>query len=74
MQIRMIISIFKQGERVKIIGEGENPRKIYHIKKISKHHNEMILYILESEDNLVSRLYYETNYSHLEKIELSKVS
>lgn len=72
-KLEMTLSIFKRGERVKIVSDGEDPRKTYIIKKISKYHNETALYILESEDNLVSQLYYETNSSCLERIEDVKV-
>lgn len=70
----MTISVFKLGERVKIIGESEDPNKIYSIKRISKYHNEITLYILESESNQISRLYYETEDSSLERITVTKVS
>jgi hypothetical protein len=64
----MTTLVFKPGERVKIVDEMEDPHKIYNIKKISQYQNKIILYILESESNLVSRLYYETKHSSLERI------
>ncbi len=69
----MTISIFKTGERVRIIGEKEDSSKIYNIKKISKYQNEITLYILESESNQISRLYYETKKSSLERINSAKI-
>lgn len=71
-RLGMALSAFKRGERVKIVGDGEDPHRIYNIKKIAKYHDETTLYILESEDNLVSRLYYETNNSCLERISDTK--
>ena len=69
----MTLSIFKRGERVKIVEDGEDPHKVYNIKKISKYHDETTLYILESEDTLISRLYYETDSSCLERISDIKI-
>lgn len=63
-----MFSTFKLGERVKIIGIGEDPNRIYHIKKISKSHDGITLYILESESDSISRLYYETEDSRLERL------
>jgi hypothetical protein len=67
-KLEMALSVFKHGERVKIIGSREDPYKIYHIKKISKSHNGITLYILESETESISRLYYETKESALERL------
>jgi len=64
----MALSVFKNGERVKIVGQGEDPHKIYYIRKISKSHEGITLYILESETDSISRLYYETEDSALERI------
>ncbi|MGI0092607.1 MAG: hypothetical protein ACREA8_00735 [Nitrosotalea sp.] len=72
-KLDMTISIFKPGERVKIIGEKEDSHKIYNIKKISRYQNEITLYILESEFNQISRLYYETKNSSLERIYSAKI-
>lgn len=69
----MTFSIFKLGERVKIIEDGEDPHRVYNIKKISKYHDETALYILESEDSLISRLYFETDSSCLERISDIKI-
>jgi hypothetical protein len=69
----MTLSVFKHGERVKIIGEGEDPYKIYQIKKISRSDEGIILYILESEKDSISRLYYETEDSALERLASSQI-
>jgi hypothetical protein len=64
----MVFSVFKYGERVKIVGLGEDHYRIYRIKKISKSHDGITSYILESEIDSISRLYYETDDSALERL------
>ncbi len=64
----MVFSVFKHGERVKIVGLGEDPYRIYRIKKISRSHDGITVYILESEIDSISRLYYETEDSALERL------
>jgi len=61
------MSVFKSGERVRIIEDTES--KVYKIKKIKKVRNGGILYLLKSlEKNSVMRLYYENKKLLLERI------
>jgi hypothetical protein len=61
------MSVFKNGERVRIIEDNES--KIYKIKKIKKIRSGGILYLLKSlEENSVMRLYYENRKLLLERI------
>jgi hypothetical protein len=67
-KLKMTLSVFKHGERVKIVGRSEDPNRIYQIKKISKSQTGIILYLLESETDFISHLYCETEYSALERL------
>jgi hypothetical protein len=61
------MSVFKNGERVRIVEDNES--KVYKIKKIKKVRNGGILYLLKSlEENSVMRLYYENKKLLLERI------
>ena len=61
------MSVFKNGERVRIIEDNES--KVYKIKKIKKIRKGGILYLLKSlEENSVMRLYYENKKLLLERI------
>lgn len=61
------MSVFKSGERVRIIEDNES--KVYKIKKIKKVKRGGILYLLKSlEENSVMRLYYENKKLLLERI------
>ena len=61
------MSVFKSGERVRIVEDNES--KVYKIKKIKKVRNGGILYLLKSlEKNSVMRLYYENKKLLLERI------
>ena len=65
----MKLSVFKQGEHVRIIEKGKTNNAVYMIRKIFKSRNDKILYLLDSENESVSRLYYETKNSALERLE-----
>ena len=61
------MSVFKNGERVRIVEDYES--KVYKIKKIKKVRNGGILYLLKSlEENSIMRLYYENKKLLLERI------
>ncbi|MFZ0184170.1 MAG: hypothetical protein WBV92_02155 [Nitrosotalea sp.] len=61
------MSVFKSGERVRIVEDNES--KVYKIKKIKKIRKGGILYLLKSlEKNSVMRLYYENKKLLLERI------
>ena len=61
------MSIFKSGERVRIVEDDET--KIYKIKKIKKIRKGGILYLLKSlEENSVMRIFYENKKFLLERI------
>jgi len=63
------MSVFKSGERVRIVGADELT-KVYKIKKIKKVRKGGILYLLKSlEKNSIMRLYYENKRLLLERIE-----
>ena len=62
------MSVFKRGERVRIIESGKIPQKTYIIKKIFESDDGQILYLLKSERDPGLRLYYETEESGLERI------
>ena len=61
------MSVFKSGERVRIVEDDES--KIYKIKKIKKIRKGGILYLLKSlEENSVMRIFYENKKFLLERI------
>jgi hypothetical protein len=61
------VSVFKSGERVRIVEDDEF--KVYKIKKIKKIRRGGILYLLKPlEENSVMRLYYENKKLLLERI------
>jgi transcription antitermination factor NusG len=57
----------KKGDHVKII-ELEYSNTIYKIKKLKKSEDGTKLYLLKSESSPISLLYYESEDSHLEKV------
>lgn len=62
------MSVFKNGERVRIVGTNES-NKVYKIKKIKRVRKGGILYLLKSlEKNSIMRLYYENKKLLLERI------
>jgi len=61
---------FKKGDFVRIIDSEKNSDIIYKIKKMKKSHDGTKLYLLRSTSRKISLLYYESSYSHLEKVEL----
>lgn len=63
-----IMSVFRRGERVRIVETGKTSQKTYTIKKIFKSEDGITLYLLKSEKDLTMRLYYETEESGLERI------
>lgn len=62
------MSIFKRGEKVRIIESGKIPQKTYIIKKIFESGDGPTLYLLKSERDPGLRMYYETEESGLERI------
>ncbi|TSA17930.1 MAG: hypothetical protein D4R72_03335 [Nitrosopumilales archaeon] len=61
------MSVFKSGERVRIVKDNES--KVYKIKKIKKVRRGGILYLLKSlEKNSIMRLYYENKKLLLERV------
>jgi hypothetical protein len=62
------MSVFKRGERVRIIESGKNTKKTYIIKKIFESDDGMPLYLLKSETDPALRLYHETKESGLERL------
>lgn len=59
---------FNVGDRVKI-NDSEKNQIIYHITKIKKTDEGVILYLLKTEDSPITLLYYESPESNLEKVE-----
>ena len=72
-KLEKTLSVFKHGERVKIIGRGEEPYRIYNIEKISKYYDGNTLYILRSKTDFISRLHYEIEDAALERLENYKI-
>jgi phosphomannomutase len=62
------MSIFKCGERVRVVETAKNIKKTYIIKKIFKSDDGIPLYLLKSETDPTLRLYYESEESGLERI------
>ncbi len=62
------MSVFKRGEKVKIVESENRSQKTYIIKKIFKSDDGIILYLLKSEKDQVMRLYYENQESSLERV------
>jgi len=60
---------FKKGDLVRIIDSKKNSDIIYKIKKMKKSHDGTKMYLLKSESSKISLLYYESTYSHLEKVD-----
>ena len=60
-------SAIKKGDHVKII-ELEYSNTVYKIKKLKKSEDGTRLYLLKSESSPISLLYYESEDSHLEKV------
>jgi len=60
---------FKKDDLVRIIDSEKNSDIIYKIKKMKKAHDGTKLYLLKSTPRKISLLYYESSYSHLEKVE-----
>jgi len=66
--VHKCLSVFKVGEKVRIVESGNRPQRTYIIKKISKSDDRVILYLLKSEKEQVMRLYYESEESGLERV------
>lgn len=62
------MSVFKHGERVRVVESGKNSDKTYIIKKIFKYDDGTPLYFLKSERSRALRLYYESKESGLERV------
>ena len=60
---------FKAGQKVKIVDPEKVTNSIYTVRKIKKSYDGTLLYLLESESNPVKLLYYESDKSHLEKVD-----
>ncbi len=64
----LVLSSFKKGDMVKII-DIEYSNTVYKIKKMKKSEDGTTLYLLKSDDSSISLLYYESEDSHLEKVD-----
>jgi len=60
---------FKKGDLVKINDSEKKSDIIYKIKKMKRSHDGTKLYLLKSKSSKISLLYYESPYSHLEKLD-----
>ena len=63
----LVLSPFKKGDMVKII-DIEYSNTVYKIKKMKKSDDGTTLYLLKSDDSSISLLYYESEDSHLKKV------
>lgn len=62
------MSIFKRGDRVRVVESGESPAKTYVIKKIFESDDGIPLYFLKSDTSRALRLFYENKESGLERV------
>lgn len=60
---------FTKDDLVRIIDSKKNSDIIYKIKKMKKSRDGTKLYLLKSESSKILLLYYESTYSHLEKVD-----
>jgi phosphomannomutase len=68
------MSIFKAGEKVRVIESEKSSDKVYTIKKIIKREDGTPVYLLKSEDEDILRLYYESETSGLERLVIPNTS
>lgn len=62
------MSVFKHGERVRVIETGKNVNRTYVIKKIFESDDGITLYLLKSDASPALRLFYENEESGLERV------
>ncbi|MDE1728615.1 MAG: hypothetical protein KGI02_06405 [Thaumarchaeota archaeon] len=62
------MSVFKRGDRVRVIESSENSTKTYVIKKIFESDDGIPLYLLKSETSCALRLLYENEEAGLERV------
>lgn len=62
------MSVFKRGDRVRVVESGENSAKTYVIKKIFESDDGIPLYLLKSDTSRALRLFYENEEAGLERI------
>jgi hypothetical protein len=62
------MSVFRRGEKVRIIDGRKESYTTYSIKDIKKGKDGTVLYLLKSQEDSVLRLYYESKETLLERI------
>jgi hypothetical protein len=62
------MSVFRRGEKVRIIDRRKESYTTYSIKDIKKGKGGTVLYLLKSQEDSVLRLYYESKETLLERI------
>lgn len=62
------MSVFRRGEKVRIIDRRKESYTTYSIKDIKKGKDGTVLYLLKSQEDSVLRLYYESKETLLERI------
>ncbi len=62
------MSVFRRGEKVRIIDRRKESYATYCIKDIKKRKDGTVLYLLKSQEDSVLRLYYESKETLLERI------
>lgn len=60
---------YKPGDKVQIIDSEKNSNLIYSIKKIKKSKDGTTLFLLKSDSSSITLLYYESEVSHIVKLE-----
>ncbi len=62
------MSVFRQGDKVRVVESGKSYAKTYVIKKILESNGEIPIYLLKSDTSSILRLFCENEESGLERI------